>query len=241
MDCKIKIYITNCITLLTLICLISTTSCTTIPKPICPNKETINSIKTVAISVSCSDVGVKYFRESGWSGTTHIVSAIGIIPAIIAASAEASTEKSQDQKLVEQLPKTISREYVSMVLGNEFLSKLQEANIFRTIEYTDTCNRDSRNNLSSKNYDALINLNIKELSLRGYSGGVVRLCANVKGELITLKNGNVEWKEQEAITSDNAYQLDYYINQESENLKNAIDQILKKIAEKLANDLIYAN
>jgi hypothetical protein len=68
----------------------------------------------------------------------------------------------------------------------------------------------------------------------------LRTYAKVRGKMVDLRSEAVIWDRSEFIGSDNEYSLEEYKVEEGKILKEILEKLLRKVAFRLASDILYA-
>lgn len=221
----------------------STLSCTSAPPTrVAITNDQLSNCNAVALHVSSSKLDVKYSREGGmYSGTAALGVASALLVSLLgmatAFTADALIKSSKDSKSTEGVRKAFDDNYFERLLGDYFIENIRKANSFK-INYSEHTNYKA---LSDKGYNAIIELNIDELSLK--RAGVtdkLNIYIHVLGKMVDLQNESAIWSQHEAFMSDEEYTLDEYKENEGKILREAIDKALKKIAFSLACNIIYS-
>lgn len=213
-------------------------SCATVPLQIYVKKSQLSKFNAVVLNVSSSELDVKYSRETGQSRTSALFIFLGLAPFIIASGAEAGIESSQDRYHAEGVREAMGKYYFEKLLKDYFLGHLKKASLFK-INYSD---QKSHKVLKREGYDACIELKIEELSLkRAMRTDMLNVYASVWGKMVDLQKGEVIWRRHEFIMSDEKHTLEKYKAEGGEALKNLIDKLFRKIALRLASDIVYSN
>jgi hypothetical protein len=193
-------------------------------------------INDVALNVSSSKLDVRYLRETEFS--SGVVGIFGLIPLIIGSMGESLTESSEDHNLADDLQKTVAEKYFEKLLADYFLEQFVETNHFK-ISCLDNKNAESA---IDEGYDAVIELNIEELSLkRVWNRDRLNVYARISCKMVNLRQKKVIWDRTEDMLSDEEYTFDEYKAQNGKILKGLIDKIFRKIAYRLSSDIIYSN
>jgi hypothetical protein len=121
---------------------------------------------------------------------------------------------------------------IEILVCDTFIELIRNSKIFSVINQIDkTNNRDS----ISSNYDAIIELSVKTISIEKTLGENVKLQVTVAGKAQDLKSKNVFWKRDETIKSKEVKPIDY----EKQNALPDLEPMLIKAARNLAYDFIY--
>jgi hypothetical protein len=188
-------------------------------------------LNNIAVMVSSNDPIVRYTRDSG----VHIgeIIAIIFIPATLLIDPVVRT--IADQKTDARFKQHIDIAQITFVLADSFIATLTQAKVFDAIDNIPQRDESSLNRISIANYDAVVKLFIREVSLRRAFGKKVNMYADVRAEMTDLNSARVVWRRQEQLVGETPRLLDYYI----ENSVAELNAMLKKIGIRLANDFVY--
>jgi hypothetical protein len=119
-------------------------------------------------------------------------------------------------------------------MAQSFMQPLLTVTTFKTIDYLEDKNQ---NNLQSSNvnYDAVIRLSVRDISIRTVAGDYVKIHALVHGQMENLHSGVILWDREEYISSSEPQPISFY---KEHGLKD-LPGMLQKAAERLSNDFIY--
>lgn len=122
------------------------------------------------------------------------------------------------------------------MLGNYFLEELTKTNLFEKVNYL--ARDDNYRALVDEGYDSLIRLKIEELALKKEFYNL-KLFVKVSANMIDLQEEEVIWDRFELVVNDEEYSLDDYKAEGGKILKDSIEKVLKKVAFRLASDIVY--
>ena len=157
------------------------------PSQVYVKKSQLSKIQVVALNVSSSKFDVKYSRETeispGNIALMGLAPIFGLIPLTIGSIGESLTESSEDHNLANGLQKTIAEKYFEKLLADYFLEQFKEVNLFK-INYLHNKNTES---VINEGYDAIIELNIEELSLkRVWNRDRLNVYTRISGKMANL-------------------------------------------------------
>jgi hypothetical protein len=221
-------------------------SCASAPKQIYLNKDELSKINKVALSVSGVELDIRDARGSGPSTGSNCIIGLGAVticlPLIcLPMVVEPAGEYAIDKEKTREFRSSLGEHSYEEMLGKHFLDQLNQAN-FKSVNYS---NYTSHNVLIKEGYDALIHLEVAELSLkRGmlYSVGSTNkkyyIYISVWGEMFDLEKGKLIWKKLEARASKEEHTLEEYKADEGEILNDILEKMFNKIAFRMAIDMI---
>lgn len=204
-------------------------SCGTVPQQTYLEKWEMSKFNAVAVSVSSADLDVRYLKEKAlWTP--------GLLGWI-----EYGVRSSMDQTHAKDIKNATGEFYIGKLFGDYFLEDLRRSNQFKIIVCIDNLDISNYKNLRQKGYNAVIELNIKKLSLTpGIGDKLLKVYVEVCSKMVDLEKEDVIWNRRLAMVSDEQYTIDEYKAEEIQIFKNLIDKMLKKAAYKLTNDIIYS-
>lgn len=204
-------------------------SCGTVPQQTYLEKGKMSKFNAVAVSISSADLDVRYLKEKAlWTP--------GLLGWI-----EYCVRSSMDQTHAKDIKNATGEFYIGKLFGGYFLEDLRGANQFKIIDCIDNLDISNYKNLRYKGYNAVIELNIKKLSLTpGIGDKILKVYVEVCSKMVDLEKEDVIWNRQLAMVSDEQYTIDEYKAEDIQIFKNLVDKMLKKAAYKLTNDIIYS-
>jgi hypothetical protein len=160
---------------------------------------------------------------------------IGVLWNIIGLGIEASIESAEDRQAVGQVQHAAGDYNPRAILADLFAAEIAKRPLFmlKPSAHTDYAA------LAKEGYDAVIKLDIEEASLRGAPGQFLRMFVRASGALVILRDQEIIWQQSETIMSLQEYPLSEYISDDGTKLKHILNDILQKIATRLASDIIY--
>lgn len=209
------------------------TCCASIPKQKYLQKTSLENISSIYVIVTTSDLEVKYAREASTTESQFVLSLI--FKPIIALPIEWAIRSAEDSNVSQALQDTSQSSRISNRLGYLFTSMLKEKQIFQKIDFK--CVSKGENPIITNIYDAIVKIEIEEISLRRRYGDRLILFIQVTAQMKSINNAEILWDRNEIIESTESYQLEYF----KQNGIPMLDKYLYKLAKRLSNEIIYAN
>lgn len=202
-------------------------------KQISLEKHRISEFHSVSLHVSSAELSIRYSAETQsveWAFATLFSPLAGLLMYAL----EPAADKTLDEKRAQDF-ESIMNPY-EKILGKYFVEEMEKADVFKIRQL----DKKTTPELKQDGYDACIELNIEELSLRKepYSDKC-RVHILVNGKMIDLREERLLWEKNENVLSEEEYTIDEY----KENLGmlgQIIDRMLRKIAGRLACDIAYS-
>jgi hypothetical protein len=204
-------------------------------------KSSLSNINRVAVVVSVNAPAVNYAKHDG--NVVPFVPSVGgfveaglvggaalALAAIIDGIIRSKIDLSHAAKIAEHTDFTS----IEDKMAQSFVQHLKKGSFFQHVEYMPNKNQDS-SHFRSIGYDAVLTLNVREITIFRTPGEYVRLDARVHGEMERLNSGEKLWDREEFVTNKEYHPLDYY----KENGLREIEAILVKAGRNLAYDFVY--
>jgi hypothetical protein len=202
-------------------------SCATVPQQAYLTNASLSNMKKVAIVCSVSAPEVSYSINSQGSG-------VGVWFGFLGMEVERAIRSDIDKEHAKEIGNHLDLSRIENKIAKSFIQQLNKSDCFQTVEYVGDKNQDVR--LSSlAGYDALIRLNVREISISRDAGDYVKLYVYMHGQLEHLTSGKIVWDREEVVSSPERHTLDYY----KENGLKELDAILEKAGKNLSYDFIY--
>lgn len=154
-----------------------------------------------------------------------------VLPAVALETAVMSgIDKEHAAKISEQ------RDFSSIEdkIAQSFMEPITKGACFKATEYVKDKTQDARL-LSAAGYDAVIRMDVREISVQRAIGDYVSLSAHVHGQMVLLTSGKIVWDREEFVSSPELHSFDYY----KENGLKELEAMLEKAGKILAYDFIY--
>ncbi len=211
-------------------------SCATLPQQTYLTSASLSGISKVAIVVSVNAPEVLYAKDttSGYTGVGLLFGPLGILIEIGAVATVAAVKSGIDQGHAAEVKEHMNISHFEDKTAQSFMQPLKKGYLFQSVEQMPSMNQDS-GQLHTIGYDAVIRLNVREISIQRAPGDYVKLIAYVHGEMERLATGSIVWDREEVVTNPEPHTLDYY----KENGLKELDTMLEKAAKNLAYDFIY--
>jgi len=207
----------------------------TVPRETYVKNSSLSGISKVAVVASVSAPEVSYSAARN-NVSENLLFFTGPAAFLVVLGTEKAIRSGVDHGHAGDVKKHVDLSYFEEKIAQSFMQTLMKSNCFRSTEYLTDKNEDARR-LSSKGYDAIIRLFVREISLKRIEGDSVRLNVYVRGSMEYLSSGKVVWDREEHVLSPERHSLDYY----KENGLKELDAMLEKAGRNLAYDFVYLN
>jgi hypothetical protein len=165
----------------------------------------------------------------------------GPLGLLTSTSIDWAIKGSEDASQVRDLQSARPKETIAQRLSGYFTKMLLEGSVFDSVQGIPAEAAGAKTPEYLRNYDGLVKLRVKSVSLRMVSQNELSLFVELSAEMVSLKNGKEDvllWSRQEQIISGEPHTLEFY-------KKNGVpipmlDECLKKLSKRLADDLIYS-
>ena len=144
-----------------------------------------------------------------------------------------------DASQVRDLQSAKPKETIAQRLSGYFTKMLLEGSVFDSVQGIPAEAAGAKTPEYLRNYDGLVKLRVKSVSLRMVSQDELSLFVTLSAEMVSLKNGKEDvllWSRQEKMESKEPHTLEFY----KKNGIPMLDECLKKLSRRLADDLIYS-
>ena len=223
---------------LSLVCLV--TSCGTVPQQKYFQKGSLTNMRRVAVIVSSGDLQVRQSREGQMdAGQFSVGLLFGPLALIATEPIDWAIKSGADASQAQSLQATRPKKTIAQRLSEHFTKTLSDSRVFDSIQEIPADTKGGPLTESLSNQDALIRLRVTDVSLRPVTRDELSLYVEVSAEMVVLKNGKERrqlWSRQERTSSNEPHPLDFYKSQGVPML----DECLGKLANRLADDIIYA-
>ena len=188
----------------------------------------LNDIKKVAVLASVNAPEVSYATNTDTFG-------IGFpLFGLLGLGAELAVRSGIDHDHAGKIREHVDLSDIEDRMARSFVEAVREGNRFQVIENPKDRNH-NESLLSSAEYDAVISLDVRKISLDREPGDYVKLTVQVRGQLKNLVSGKTVWDREDIIISPKRHPIKYY----EENGLRELDAILGEAGKKLAYDFIY--
>jgi hypothetical protein len=207
-----------------------------VPRETYLKNSTVSGISKVAVvaSVSAPEVSYSSEREPASLALLLLFPIIGLGVTAIAAGTEVAIRSGVDRGHTGKVGEHLDLSYFEEKIAQSFMQTLMKSDFFKITEYLTDKNQDAQR-LSSKGYDAIIRLFVREISLKRIQGDYVRLDVYVRGQMEYVPSGKVVWDREEHVLSPELHSLGYY----KENGLKELDAMLEKAGRNFAYDFVY--
>jgi len=198
------------------------TSCASLPKETYLDAANLSGIKKVAVVVSVSAPEVTYAsaNATGQGGLIGLVATVVVL--------------AEDNSHKREINGHVDLGSIGDKMAQSFLQPLKKSDRFQYAEYL-TGKDQNRLHLAADGYDAIIRLDVRDISIQKTVGYNATLCAKAHGQMECLATGKVVWDREEFVASTEPRAIAYY---EENGLKD-LDTILEKAGRNLAYDFVY--
>lgn len=208
-------------------------SCSTLPKQTYLKNNALAGISKVAVISSANTPEISYSINDKHSGLSVFTVLFGLVvfPAMLA---EYSVRSGIDNQHAAEIEKHLINNRIEEKLAKSFISSINIEPRFTSIDYIQSKDQ-YQNKLSVKNYDAVISLIVKTITLERDVADKVSLYITVQGKMESLKSGKILLDREEVLKSKDPKELEYYKKSGIEEL----DAMLERAAQILAYDFVY--
>lgn len=235
MKIRLRRYLCICMSLLFV-------SCASVNEETYLTNNSLSGIKKVAIIASANDpdltsASIGYTPGASWLALPAIIPGVNIVfgVAMIAGIAiEDAARSARDSANAEVIGTKVVLSSIEDKIVQSFTAPLTKASCFDRIDYLKDKNSNDRQ-LSDAGYDAVIRLDIKNISFVSVGGDNVNLRIRLQGQLTHLRSRKVMWDRLEYIEPREYHTLDYY----QTNGPKELNALLEKAGQKLAYDFVY--
>lgn len=197
------------------------------------NQNTLSKINKIGITVkSENDFSVRLSRDKMANVGTAILGLVG-------TAIEAGVRTGTDQKLEKELKSKINNFDLEKHMNEKLRSYLRSAKVFRAVE---SVNVEDHSELKGKNFDAILNIAIKEWGLRLCVGAdkkkQLQVGIDIHGEVLFLKGGNTLWERNELYLDGECYSLEE-IKSHDGIIENILDRAVDNLSGKIINEIRF--
>jgi len=235
MKIRLRRYLCICMSLLFV-------SCASVSEETYLTNNSLSGIKKVAIIASANDpdltsASIGYTPVAGWLVLPAMIPGVNFVfgVAMMAGMAvENVARSSTDSANAKEIGTKVVLSSIEDKIVQSFTAPLTKASCFDRIDYLKDKNSNDRQ-LSDAGYDAVIRLDIKNISFVSVGGDNVNLRIRLQGQLTNLRSGKLMWDRLEYIESREYHTLDYY----QTNGPKELNALLEKAGQTLAYDFVY--
>jgi hypothetical protein len=216
-------------------------SCATIPDQKYLQKGSLSNIRSVLVVTSSEDLTMKRAQERGEMNAGQF--AVGMLFGPLALLAyepiDWAIKGAEDASQVRDVQSAEPKETIAQRLSGHFTKMLLEGNVFGSVQGIPADAAGAKTPEYLMHYDGLVKLRVKSVSLRRVNKTDLSLFVELSAEMVSLKNGKEDvllWSRQEKIKSGEPHTLASY----KKNGVPMLDECLKKLSRRLADDLIYS-
>ncbi len=224
------------IRLLTLLALLYlATACGTVPDQRFLKKGSLSGIRRVGVSTSSHELSVRQHRESMEINPVVLVSPLA---AVILEPVDWAIRSGADASQARVIRANRPKETIAQRLSAHFIRRLSDSRVFESVQEIPADVKGSQEAHWLSGQGAVIRLRITDVSLRLVTHNEFSLFVELSAEMLSLRAGKeqtVLWSRIERTSSNELHTLDFYKTQGIA----ALDEVLGKLAGRLADDLIY--
>lgn len=216
-------------------------SCASVNEETYLTNNSLSGIKKVAIIASANDPDLTSASIGYTPGAAFLALLIPVVGpaavggAMLAGNAiESAARSSADSANAKVIGTKVDLSSIEDKIVQSFTAPLTKASCFDRIDYLKDKNSNDRQ-LSDAGYDAVIRLDIKNISFVSVGGDNVNLRIRLQGQLTNLRSRKVMWDRLEYIESREYHTLDYY----QTNGPKELNALLEKAGQILAYDFVY--
>jgi len=199
-------------------------------------KSQLSNHKKVALTVTSSELDVKYSRAD-FSLLSPLAAMFGVLPFLAVLGIEEASDSKKDHSRAIIIQESTTKQYLEKLLGDNFIERIRTTNPF----YIGSRHHDRPQTLITEGFDALIELRVEDLCLKRKSySEVLEVYLLVTGKMISLHDNKIIWSQREEDLSDEVHTYDAYKDDNASILKGILEKMFHKIAVRMANDIIFS-
>lgn len=226
------VHISSCLVfLLSVIFFLSCTTTTGTKSSL--NQNTLSKINKIGITVkSENDFSVRLSRDKMTNVGTALFGLVGL-------AVEAGVRAGTDQELENEFRPKVGNFNPAKHMNEKLLHYLQLAKVFRVVERV---NVKDHSELKGKDFDAILNVAIKEWGLRLCVGTdkkeQLQAGIDIHGKVLLLEGGNTLWERNELYLDGECYSLEE-IRSHDGIIENILDRAVDNLSGKIVNEIRF--
>lgn len=205
-----------------------------LPEEIYLSQSDISGGNRFVLTTSSTGLDVKYHRDN--PPNFAVAAMFGLLGGVIVEE----NREQKDNELREDTENISKGVNLRTQLAEYFTEEMRNANSQLTVDYFDVTGQVSSQDIIQKGYDAIIELDLTELSLRKISGEEkARIYAEVWGKMTQLQNKKLVWKKREVALSAEDISVRPFTEGDKEKLMRMIEETMRETTSALAKDIVF--
>jgi hypothetical protein len=212
-------------------------SCATVPEQKYLARDALSAVRRVAVITTASDITVSHSREETMTWPWELL--LGPAGFLLWAPVEWGVRSTIDSAHTSALRSTQPAMTIAQQLSDRFINTLLDSGLFQSVDPVPADLSSAQSNDRLRSVDALIRLQIDEVSLKAVASGQLSLFLSLSAEMVSLPEARpraILWSRREQMQDGGSRTLDFY---KSHGIP-ALDAFLEKLARRLADDIIYS-